>query len=396
MATIKKRGDAYLIRVSCGYDVNGKQIVQSMTWKPEKKYTEKQLQKELQRIAAEFENKVKSGKVGNGGNIRLVDFIPQYIENVKGSLAVTTVDEYKRVLKSTIIPALGHLKLKDIKPLQVQKFINALSSGEYRLDGKSGGYAPASVKRYYAVLQSVLNNAYQLQLITSNPADSKKVKLPRIEQETQIYSKDDLAKMLNCLDDEPFMWQLYVHLALNTGCRRGELSALCWSSIDFEKAEIDISKSLYKLTGKPTDTKDPKNHQKRPVSIPPYCVQMLKEYQIQQLQRRLKLGTAWKGSDFIFTQSNGLPICPTTPTGWFSDFLKKHNLPHIKLHALRHTSATLQLNAGTDIKTVSARLGHAEISTTNRYVHTVESAEKIAAEKLGDTILNISGKVQEN
>lgn len=395
MANITKRGDSYTIRVCCGRDVNKKQIFQSMTYKPDKNLTGKRLEKELQKQAALFEEKVKSGKVGNGGNIRLVDFVPQYLENVSNSLAVTTVDEYKRVLKTTIVPSLGHLKLKDIRPTHIQKFINNLTSGEYRLDGKNKGYAPASVKRYYAVLSSVISNAYQLGMISENPCDSGKIKLPRIEQETQIYDEEKLSQMLSCLDDEPFMWQLYVHLAVNTGCRRSELSALRWSSIDFENGQIMVSKSLYKLKGQPTAEKDTKTHQTRPVSIPDYCIQLLKAYQSEQAKQRLRLGTAWEGSDFIFTQWNGLPICPTTPTGWWSDFLKKHDLPHIKLHALRHTSATLQLNSGTDIKTVSSRLGHREISTTNRYVHSVTSAERVAADKLGDTILNLSKKAKQ-
>lgn len=395
MATIKKRGNSFLIRVSCGYDVNGRQIVQSTTWTPEKQYTERQLQKQLQKIATEFEQKVKSGKVGNGGNVKLVDFVPQFLQNVSNSLAVTTVDEYKRVLKTTVIPSMGHLKLKDIHPTHIQKFINNLASGEYRLDGKDTGYSPATVKRYYAVLSSVISNAYQLGMISENPCDSGKIKLPRIEQETQIYDEEKLSQMLSCLDNEPLMWQLYVHLALNTGCRRSELSALRWSSIDFENNQINVSKSLYKLKGQPTAEKDTKTHQTRPVSIPYYCIQLLRLYQSEQAEKRLRLGTKWVGTDYIFTQWNGSPICPTTPTGWWSDFLKKYNLPHIKLHALRHTSATLQLNSGTDLKTVSSRLGHREISTTNRYVHSVSSAERVAADKLGDTILNLSKKAKQ-
>ena len=71
---------------------------------------------------------------------------------------------------------------------------------------------------------------------------------------------------------------------------------------------------------------------------------------------------------------------PTTPTLWFSKFLKRHNLAHKKFHALRHTSATLLLSNGTNIKNVAARLGHAQLKTTNRYVHAVEQAERDAAD----------------
>ena len=85
MANIKKRGESYQFTVCCGRDVNGKKINRYMTWKPDKKYTEKQLEKEVQRQATLFEEKVLSGQVSKSENMKLVDFIPQYMENIKNS-----------------------------------------------------------------------------------------------------------------------------------------------------------------------------------------------------------------------------------------------------------------------------------------------------------------------
>ena len=130
MATITKRGDSYRIRVSCGYDVSGKQLVQSMTWKPENGMTARQIEKEVKKQATLFEERVQNGTVSACGSLRLADFIPQYLENVQGEISVTTLENYKRIIRELIIPALGHLKLKDIKPLHIQKFVNALTSGE--------------------------------------------------------------------------------------------------------------------------------------------------------------------------------------------------------------------------------------------------------------------------
>jgi integrase len=381
MANIEKRGESYRFVVSCGYDVNGKQIKRSMTWKPEKKYTEKQLEKELQKQAALFEEKVLGGSASAGGNMKLVDFIPQYLENVKADISVTTFEKYERIIKTFIVPALGHLKLKDIKPLHVQKFVNALSTGDYRQDGKKEPYKPATVRRYYVVLQSIMHNAYRLQLIPSNPTDGDIIKLPSIgEQKTEIFTKQELSAMFAALENESNMFRCLIYLAIATGCRRGELVALEWSDIDFMNGTVSVSKSAYQITGQPTGIKDTKSHKSRIIKIPDICISLLKKWKSEQVERRFKIGSAWIGNNWIFIQDNGSILYPTSPTLMFRKFLKRHNLPHKKFHALRHTSATLALSNGVNIKAVGARLGHSQLSTTNRYVHAIEEAEKQAAD----------------
>ncbi len=391
MANVAKRGESYLITVSLGRDVDGKQIRRTMTWKPEigKRYTSKQLENEVQRQAVLFEEQCKNGQISSGGNMRLVDFIPQYLENIKGEVADTTYTAYVRVINTLIIPSLGHLKLKEIKPLHVQKFVNALSGdGLNQNSGKT--LKPATVQRYYVILQSILHNAYRLELIPSNPADSAKIKLPTIgEQKTEIYDKEELAELLTALEDEPLQFKCLIHLAIITGCRRGELVALQWSDIDFEKGVITISKSAYTRTGQPVGIKDTKTHKSRKVSVSQYCMDMLKDWHTEQLKLHLQLGTAWKGEDWVFIQADGSIMYPTSPTMMFDKFLKRKGLPHKKFHALRHTSATLSLVSGVNIKTVATRLGHSQMKTTDRYVHTIEEADRQASDVLGDMIQNL-------
>lgn len=102
------------------------------------------------------------------------------------------------------------------------------------------------------------------------------------------------------------------------------------------------------------------------------------------------IGDQWIENDRLFTQWNGKPIHSDTTTGWFSNFVAKNNLPKITLHSLRHTNATLMIAEGTDIWTVSNRLGHAQTSTTlNIYTHVLKSRDSIAADNL-DNILSIN------
>lgn len=400
MATVQKRGNSYRIRVSAGYDSRGKQIVKTMTWKPTPGMTERQEKKELERQKVLFERTVSSGEYFNESRMRLSDFFPKYLEIEKGKLAPTTYTAYSRIINNYIVPALGHLRLKDIKPLHVQLFVRNLSddnlckatrrektkSGESVLVTHTKKFSSATIRRYYVVLQSILHSACKLGLVPSNPADDEKIELPPLEpSKTEIFTKDEAADMLNCLSAEPLMWQCLINLAIVSGCRRGELVALQWSDIDFDGCTVSISKSVYQLKGQPVSIKQPKTAGSvRIIAIPQFIVDMLKDYEMEQRETRLKCGDQWQGGNWVFVQWNGAVMYPSSPSQWFSRFLKRHNLPHKKFHALRHTSATLLLTSGSDIKEVSSRLGHSQLSTTNRYLHTVAEADKEAAQAFAD------------
>ena len=408
MATVNKLpSGAYRFTVSLGYDVAGRQIRRSTTWQPEKDkhYTPRQLEKELNRRAALFEEACRNGEVTQGGNMKLVDFVPQYLQNIRSSVTETTYIKYERVITTMIVPALGHMKLKDIKPIHVQRFVNDLTACKAITQKKKPSkrnknapkkeapertLSPATVQRYYTCLRSVIHSAHRLELISSNPCDKSKITLPSIgEQKTEIYDKQELAQLLEAIKDEPLQFQVLIHLAIITGCRRGELVALEWSDIDFDTGVLTVSKSAYQTKGEPTKIKDTKTHKSRKVALPDYCLNMLHALEIEQFDRRLKLGSAWNGENRVFTQADGSIMFPTTPTQIYSKFLKRKGLPHKKFHALRHTSATLSLISGVDIKTVGERLGHSQMKTTNRYLHAIEEADRSAANILGNLVQSL-------
>lgn len=253
---------------------------------------------------------------------------------------------------------------------------------------------PATIKRYYVVLQSILSRACKLGVISTNPATSSKIDLPQQGQaEIEIFTKEEAGKMLSCLNNEPLIYQTLIHLAIVTGARKGELIALTWDNIDLKSGTIIIKQSNYKLTGEEIKTKTTKSGKIRSVSIPPYCVSLLKDYRVHQMQEQIKAGDQWNDENWVFTQWNGKPMHINTPSHWFSKFLAKYDLPHRKFHALRHTSATLLLANGTNIKTVSSRLGHSQLSTTNIYLHSIEEADRAASQSF-ETILQIPNQKQ--
>lgn len=400
MATItpKKNKDgkitAYLIRVYHGYDVNGKRLrPYSTTFKPTRGLTEKQAAKEAERFALDFEERSLAMSGAASSTIKLADFIPQYLNVVEDTLAPTTFEYYNRIIRDIITPALGHLKLRDIKPPHIQAFIKQLStmpkskrSGQTCESGET--LSPSSVKRYLTVVQSIFRTACKLNLINDNPAKAENLTLPKAQKaKADIFTVQEVAEILACLEQEPLQYQVLIQLAIFTGARRGELVALKFSDVDFAEKTIRIERAAYKIKGKPQAIKPPKDYETREISINDACCELLKLLKAEKISEAQRLGDYWNDGNWIFTQDNGNMMNLMTPTKWFSKFLKKNNLKHRKFHCLRHSSATLLLYTGTNIKQVMARLGHSNISTTNQYLHLVKSADREAVNRLDILLL---------
>lgn len=449
MASIRKRGKTYQIRVSCGYDLNRRQIVKTMTYKPSYGMTEKQIRKEVERQAVLFEEKCKNGEFMSG-SIRFADFAERWFEEyAEKQLKAKTVSRY-RDLMSRVIPFLGHLKMDKIQPYHLIDFYNSIAEGGVRKDTKytsvvdfkgilknmgmgmcelartagvseyvvrscvlgkniSGesaekisriipnAFEPVDIDKalsdktvqcHHGVLSSVFSTAVQWQVIASNPC--KRVKAPKAKKKEALFLDEKQAKRLVVLlENEPIYYRTIISLFLYTGMRRGELCGLEWSDIDFKNRLISITKSSLYISGRGVFDDTPKNKSsERVIKIPPVMIELLREHQRAQNLQKRSVGKNWAGSDKVFTNKIGAPINPDTITWWFHKFVSKHNLPNIHIHSLRHTNATLLIAGGTDIRTVAKRLGHANISVTgNVYAHALKSADAAAAKVLSDMLL---------
>jgi integrase len=457
MATIQNRNGSYSIRVSCGYSSDGKQIIKSTTFNPPEGMTSRQIDKELDRQAAIFEERVKRGEVLNS-NIKFADFAEKWVKDYgEKQLAPKTLNRYKEILVR-INASIGHLRLdrlqphhiielyenlteegikddtsytasaditkilkeRNIKQLDFSKAAGlststvrvackgetvAISTAEKIskvLDMKqddlftahkgSGKLAANTIVCYHRVLSSVLSTAVNWQVIFSNPCE--RVKPPKCERhEAQYLDEKQAAKLIELLESEPIQYRTEILLLIYSGLRRGELFGLKWSDIDFDGCIINISRSLQYLPGEGLSDKDTKTKSSvRVLKLPTVAFDMLREFRQWQAGERLKVGDQWIDGNYLFTQWNGKPMFPDTLTSWFEDFIKRTDLPYIHVHSLRHTNATLMIAGGTDVRTVSKRLGHAQTSTTmNIYSHAIKSADEAAAETL-QNILNPIGK----
>lgn len=181
-----------------------------------------------------------------------------------------------------------------------------------------------------------------------------------------------------------------------TGLRREEICGLEWSDIDFKNSVISVRRSsLYIPKNDYTDesgiiTDTLKNDSSvRFIKAPESAMQMLKDYKDWQNQKRLQLGDRWEDHNRLLTTAFGTPIHPDTISGWFTDFIKRSDLPHVTIHGLRHTNATLLINSHIPITTVAARLGHANPTTTMKiYAHAIKYADAVAAKQI-DVVLSL-------
>ena len=399
MANIISRSNGtYLIRVSCGLDSNGKQISRSKTFKPSKPnlpYTK--LNRELEAFVATFEQEVaEEGPMRNvrPDKITFADFCTQYLEIKKNSLSPQTYNFYSKVIEEELMPMFARLKMKDLRTYHLQQFIQYLANDKKRLDGHEGKIAASTVKRYATVLRSIVGMAYKLEYIEEDIGRSRRIEFPKEEtKEVEVFTLEEVENILNALESEPWHIRAVIEVALFTGCRRGEIVGLKWADIDFENQRISVKRSIYKLSDGKAREKEPKSKTSiRTISIPERLCKTLTEYRLQQNRHIAYLGDGWKNLDYVFTEEDGYVMNPQTPTKQFDYFLKRHGIRHLKFHGLRHTSATMLLANGCDIKTVSARLGHADITTTNIYVHALESTDRMAAQTFDNFLKAKKGK----
>ncbi len=384
MATIQKRNNSYSIRVSCGYDTRGKQIIRSMTWKPEDGMTPKQIEKELKRQTVLFEESCMKGFQTKA--IKFETFAEEWFnEYAKINLRNTT---YERLLqlRGRIYPAIGHLRMDKITPRHIQAFVNSLSQeGANERTGKP--LAPKTIRHNLSFISNIFTYAAKIGVVSDNPCS--KVTIPKNEvKEKQIYTPEEVEKFLTLLNDEPLKYRTFFYLMIYSGFRRGEMLGLEWKDVDFENNVISVRRTSNYTAKKGvyTDTTKTKKSQ-RTLKFPQFIMDMLKEYKAEQDAEALRLGDRWVETDRLYVKWDGRPMQNGTPYFWLGEFCEKHDLPFYGLHSFRHLFCSLLVNQGVDIVTVSGAMGHSTVSTTsNIYCHTIQQAQAKVSEAITNAL----------
>lgn len=261
-------------------------------------------------------------------------------------------------------------------------------SGKQKLSGNT-------VLHYHNLIKSILSTAVKWQVIPSSPAD--RVAAPKKEHiEQECFDEQQTRDFIVALQDAPINRRTAAILLLSSGMRRSELYGLSWNDIDFDRQTISIHTTSVYVAHKGMLEGDTKNSSScRVIKLPSICMPVLVEYRAWYNEQRLACGDQWQNSGRLFVTWCGSPEGSNEFTSWFRSFARSHGISEgIHPHSLRHTNATLQIMSHQDIRTVSARLGHSQTSTTlNVYAHAIQSADATAADALNDIF---SGKQQIN
>ena len=281
---------------------------------------------------------------------------------------------YKGYIENHIKPNIGDIPLEKLTTLDLQRLYKTLlANGRVdRLEskGQPKGLSPKTVRNIHQILSSALKLAQEQRIILTNPAEG--CALPKVEhREMKTLPVEQLQSFLREAKDSG-VFELY-YLELATGLRRGELLGLKWEDIDLEHGDLRVRRQIARINGRVVEAPLKTKNAYRTLPLAEDTISILEE-------QKKKVGS----SPWVFPSATGGPISPDSVLHMLHRVLKRAELPEVRFHDLRHTFATLALQNGVDIKTVSGMLGHFSAGfTLDTYAHVTTSAQKAAANTMG-------------
>ena len=284
---------------------------------------------------------------------------------------------YRGYIDNHIKPNIGKIPLEKLTSLELQKFYKKLlEKGRVdRLESRNQakGLSPKTVWNIHQIISSAMKLAQEQKLIASNPAEG--CALPRMgHQEMKTLPVEQLHSFLREAKDSG-VFELY-YLELATGLRRGELLGLKWEDIDLERGDLRVRRQIARINGEVVEAPLKTKNAYRTLPLAEDTVSILLE------QKKKVAGSPW-----VFPSSTGGPISPDSVLHMLHRVLKRAGLPRIRFHDLRHTFATLALQNGVDVKTVSGMLGHFSAGfTLDTYAHVTTASQRQAAKTMGSVL----------
>ncbi len=280
----------------------------------------------------------KQGTLATGPKQKLKDYLVRWFDEVqKPDLRESSIQRYENCIYKHILPALGHIELQKLTAQQIQSFYNSK---------RKAGYAAESVITLHKVIHKALDNAVRWRLIPRNVSV----------------------------------------LLLDTGMRHGEVTALRWSDINFEKGTVSIHRTVTHLVRKVSEG-DPKTAtSEREITLSPSVLAVLQEHHVRQRAMQQRVGEKWQDLGLVFSNDKGDYLQKPTTLSKFHRLLEKAGLPKIRIHDLRYTAVTLMMEMGINQKAIQHRVGHANLKQTWKYTHVSDTMQEEIASRL-DTLL---------
>ena len=370
--TIRLRKDGrWEGRVVIGYDSSGNPKTKNVLAKTKKECAEK-----LEKLKAEC----GSGSFRISPEMRFGDWLDFWYQNdSKPGLRHTTQLNYENWIYLHAIPGVGDIPLNKLSQSDLQQFFTEMKKGGRlnNVEHHGAGMADRSVRSCHAVCQMALDRAVKDGLIRTNPAVGCKLP-PLRDKEMRILTKEEVQRFLIQAKAEG-MYEMFL-LELTTGMRRGELLALKWSDLDLKTGRLRINKQVYSVNGK-LEINEPKTKAAvRTILLPSAMVELLAEYKAQ-------LFSEWMFPSRVKPEQ---PIDPGYVRKRLQIILKRAGCKRVRFHDLRHTFATMSLENGMDVKTLSTIIGHVSSATTlNIYTHITGEMQWNAARNIDQGIAGV-------
>jgi integrase len=320
------------------------------------------------------------------GKLTVAEYLRRWLRDYAAhNVAPSTLARYDGIVERHLIPQLGGLGLRDLRPAHIQAaYGRALTAGG-RVDGRPGPLSARTVIQHHRVLREALSHAVQWQLMARDPTTGVRPPQPE-RREMRVLSPDEARHLLEVANKTRIGALIYVAVA--TGARLGELLGLRWNDLDLDGGTMRITRTAQTIPGQGTVFSAPKTRRSvRPIALSPDTVNVIKEHRRMQLQQRIALGPAYVDEELVFASATGNPLGRSNVRTSFLRLTRKAGIDGVRFHDLRHTAATLMLAAGVHPKIVSERLGHATISITlDTYSHVLPGMQREAANLL-DVVL---------
>ena len=367
---IRKRKDGrWEGRYTAGHDpVTGKQIFKNVLGKTQNEVKEK-LKKAL----------VEAGQVDftKLGQYTVGTWMDTWFENVaKIKVRPSSHQTYKGYIDNHIKPNIGKIPLGKLTTMDLQKFYRKLlTKGRVeRIESKDQpkGLSAKTVRNINQVISSAMDLAVAQKIILTNPTNA--CELPKVEhKEMQTIPAEQLQAFLDEARATGVYEMYYIELA--TGLRRGELLGLKWTDIDWKNGIIKVRRQVARVDGQIVEAPLKTKNSYRAVTVSQQAIEVL-------TQQKAKTN-----DQYVFPSPNGGPISPDSVNNMLGRVLERAGIPKVRFHDLRHTFATIALQNGVDIKTVSGMLGHFSAGfTLDTYAHVTTTAQKEAAQTMGNIL----------
>ncbi len=332
-------------------------------------------------------NKIIEYKLSTNVNTKIFKYYAAYwLEKKKYEIRESTYANYVNLFMYNIIPYLGDIPCEQFNNKLLQMFAYWCK--------EKGGKEKKGISEHYIrdsllLIKSVIRDGQEEHVFPEFAF--KQIKIPKtiqVETKKQVYNEKEYKKIIDYILKNISSKSVGILLGIYTGMRIGEICALQFKDVDFERNIINVNKTIQRIYN-PLDELEPS----KIIITPGKTKNSIREIPITNEIIEILKTIKKDESDYILSNSHK-PIEPRTYRKFYNSFMKKAGVEPIKFHALRHTFASINIENGTDVKTISDILGHSDISITLKtYTHTSQQAKLKAIEKFNSMFQNQDEKI---